>query len=69
MAFLFNRGRSRANVTDLPKQACDLLAKLDSSSSSAKVDELAKNLSLTKATLQGTNGTLQSKLPHFETDN
>ncbi|KAK3990520.1 Mo25-like protein [Cladorrhinum sp. PSN332] len=55
MSFLFGRTRTRANATDLPKQARDHVTKLDGPQGAAKAEELAKVLSQMKQVLQGTH--------------
>ncbi|KAJ8130476.1 hypothetical protein O1611_g3151 [Lasiodiplodia mahajangana] len=57
MAFLFGRGRSRANTIDLSKQAKDYVFKLDGPGGPARAEELAKVLNQMKLALQGVPGT------------
>ncbi|RKF61100.1 Conidiophore development protein hymA [Erysiphe neolycopersici] len=58
MSFLF--GRRPRTSTDLPKQAKELITKLDGPTGVAKVDELAKTLTQIKIILQGTQETESS---------
>ncbi|KAF8852409.1 conidiophore development protein-like protein hymA [Acephala macrosclerotiorum] len=59
MSFLFGR-RPRASTVDLPKQAKELIVKLDGPAGPAKAEELAKTLSQMKFVLQGTQETESS---------
>ncbi|KAH8892506.1 Mo25-like protein [Thozetella sp. PMI_491] len=54
MSFFFGRARTRTNASELPRQARELVTKLEGPTAAAKAEELAKILSQMKAILQGT---------------